>query len=385
MGRAERNHGIGKSGDKRQAPKMDEVLGKQARKAKGSRKKESSSKEGRRKKTVRKAGPLTKVLAALLILGILAGGGSLAWQFLHSGFGGGLISFGKSSQEFDDGEVTILMLGSDERELEEASRADTIMVGRFNFKEGWVRIISIPRDTRVKIPGYKDNKINAAYALGGEPLLEETIEGFYDIEIDRYMAINFFTFQEAVEKLGGVTVVMDKPLKDKDWGLDLQAGPNLLTGEVALNFVRFRGTPTADLGRIGRQQLFIKALASDIKNKANVFEQADIISGMFSELSTNLSLNELFYMFNSYKKLDDFHISTWMSAGKTDMIDGVSYVIPTSGIAKDAQGFLNGELVVLADEEGGIFPELVSLKEKAEADREAAEKAAEEFRKGSST
>ena len=273
MGRAERNHGIGKSGDKRQAPKMDEVLGKQARKAKGSRKKESSSKEGRRKKTVRKAGPLTKVLAALLILGILAGGGSLAWQFLHSGFGGGLISFGKSSQEFDDGEVTILMLGSDERELEEASRADTIMVGRFNFKEGWVRIISIPRDTRVKIPGYKDNKINAAYALGGEPLLEETIEGFYDIEIDRYMAINFFTFQEAVEKLGGVTVVMDKPLKDKDWGLDLQAGPNLLTGEVALNFVRFRGTPTADLGRIGRQQLFIKALASDIKNKANVFNR----------------------------------------------------------------------------------------------------------------
>lgn len=380
MGRLEKNHGIQpKAKDRKRDGAREEVLGKKAMKAKKNAEPEGKGNGKKGKKEEKPKKPLNRILLILLMLFILVGGGSLAYQFLNSGLISSVVPFVPMNHKFNDGEVTILMVGSDARNLKEPSRSDTILVGRFNFKEGWLRMISIPRDSLVPIPGYADNKINSAYALGGIDLTQKTIEKLYGITIDRSIEINFFTFQSMVDKLGGVEIIWEeeKPLIDSEWGLYIYPGSNILKGEVALNFVRYRHTAIADLGRISRQQLFIKSLAHDIKNKANVFEQADIISGMFSELKTDLSLNELFYMFNAYKNLDDFRITTWMSAGETKTIDGGSYVIPDTNIKKLSQGFLDGSLVVAADDEGGVFPELITLEEKAEIDRKAAEKAAE--------
>jgi polyisoprenyl-teichoic acid--peptidoglycan teichoic acid transferase len=75
-------------------------------------------------------------------------------------------------------------------------------------------MISIPRDTSVKIPGKTANKINAAFAFGGVELTKETVEDFYNIKIDRTMVVNFETFTDAVDKLGGVDIIWEdeKPL-----------------------------------------------------------------------------------------------------------------------------------------------------------------------------
>ncbi len=354
---------------------MEEILGKKALKVKNNKNKKNSKKESKKKK-----GPLNKILATIAILLVLLTGGYLAFHYIISGSISNAIPFVPKTIEFDDGEVTILILGTDGREEIDGDRSDTIIVCRLNLEEGYARMISIPRDTSVKIPGKGVNKINAAFAYGGVELTKETIEDFYNLKIERTMIINFETFTDAVDKLGGVDIIWEEePLISPGWGVNIVTGVNKLDSVAALNFVRFRDTPAADLGRIGRQQLFLKSLARDIKNKANFIQQLDIINSIYKGIETDLTLSEMMYIFNSYKEFDNFNITTWMSAGDVGRSDALgSVIIPDKNIVELAHGFLDGELVVSHEDEGGIFPELITLEEKAIADQEEAKKAAEE-------
>ncbi|MDD2370923.1 MAG: LCP family protein [Firmicutes bacterium] len=371
MGRVDKLH-KSKTGNKKSKDNasMDAVLGKQARKIKN-----GSNIKGKKKK---KTNPLNRFIFIMAFILVVLAGAFMTFQYMTNGSKS--LSFIPNSQKFNDGEVTILMLGTDGRTEVDGDRSDTIILGRFNFKEGYVRMISIPRDTYVEIPGHGSEKINAAYAYGGVDLTKQTIENFYDITIDRTMEVSFETFTDSVEKLGGIEIVWDdeEPLIYEPYGLNIQPGINKLDAETALKFVRFRGTPTADLGRIGRQQLFLKSLAHDIKSKANLIQQVDIITSMYKGIKTDLSLSEMMYMFNSYKELDNFKITTWMSIGYLDKIDGASVIIPEDNVAELARGFLDGDLVTSTDKEGAIFPELISQKEKAIAQQEDAKTIAEE-------
>lgn len=354
---------------------MEEILGKKALKVKNNKNKNNGNKKSKKQKK-----PLNKILSIIAILLVLLTGGYLAFHYIISGSISNAIPFAPKTIEFDDGEVTILILGTDGTAGIDGERSDTIIVCRLNLEEGYARMISIPRDTRVKIPGKNTNKINAAFAYGGVELTKETIEDFYNIKIERTMIVNFVTFTEAVDKLGGVDIIWEdeEPLISDEYKLNIKQGVNKLDSVTALNFVRFRGTPTADLGRIGRQQLFLKALGSEIKNKANFIQQLDIINNIYKGIETDLSLSEMMYIFNSYKEIDNFKITTWMSAGNPEYVDGISYVLPDKNIVELAHGFLDGELVVSHEDEGGIFPELITLEEKAIADQEAAKEAADE-------
>lgn len=356
---------------------MEEILGKKALKVKNIK---NGAKKNSNKKSKKKKGPLNKILAIIAILLVLLTGGYLAFHYIISGSISNAIPFVPKTIEFGDGEVDILILGTDGREEVDGDRSDTIIVCRLNLEEGYARMISIPRDTSVKIPGKGVNKINAAFAFGGVELTKETIEDFYNLKIERSMIINFETFTDAVDKLGGVEIIWEEePLISPEWGVNIVPGVNKLDSISALNFVRFRDTPAADLGRIGRQQLFLKSLARDIKNKANFIQQLDIINNIYKGIETDLSLSEMMYLFNSYKEFDNFNITSWMSAGEVGRIEGLgSVVIPDKNIVDLAHGFLDGELVVSHEDEGGIFPELITLEEKAIADQEEAKKAADE-------
>ncbi len=376
MGRVDKLHKNKATNTKRaDNSSMEEILGKKALKVK------KKKPENKKVKIKKKKGPLNKILATIAILLILITGGYFIFHFITTGSISNAIPFVPKTVEFEDGEVTILILGTDGREDIDGDRSDTIIVCRLNLEEGYARMISIPRDTKVKIPDKGTNKINAAFSFGGVELAKETVEDFYNIKIDRTMTINFEIFTEAVDKIGGVDIIWEdeKPLISKESGLDIKQGVNKLDSVTALSFVRFRDTPTADLGRIGRQQLFLKSLARDIKIKANFIQQLDIINSIYKGIETDLSLSEMMYIFNSYKEFDNFKMTTWMSAGYVDKIEGLgSVVIPEDNIDKLAQGFLDGELVVSTEDEGGIFPELITVEEKAIADQEEAKSVADE-------
>jgi LCP family protein required for cell wall assembly len=150
-------------------------------------------------------------------------------------------------------------------------RSDTIMVVRVDPKSNDAKVLSFPRDLWVDVPGLGKGRINSSLEFGGPDKLIETIKTNFDIDINHYVQVNFAGFKGLVDKIGGVPVYFDTPVKDQG-GLNVtSAGCNTLDGTGALAYVRARHMkylnengywksldPTSDLGRISRQQDFIK-------------------------------------------------------------------------------------------------------------------------------
>jgi LCP family protein required for cell wall assembly len=156
--------------------------------------------------------------------------------------------------------VYVLVLGIDYVPGAAARRSDTIFVA--SLREGDVRILSIPRDTHVKFPDGRVEKVNAAYALGGAELARRVISNFLGVEIKYYIVINYEGFEKLIDLVGGVTLTVDKPLKDEKTKppIDIPAGTQKFNGKMALGYVRYRDPTTGDLGRLQRQRQLIEAL-----------------------------------------------------------------------------------------------------------------------------
>jgi LCP family protein required for cell wall assembly len=172
--------------------------------------------------------------------------------------------------------TTWLLVGSDSREgLTEDQQADLATGGDLgNSRTDTILLVhvpatgsgtpttmvSIPRDSYVPIPDNGTDKINAAFALGGAPLLAHTVEQATGLRLDHYAEIGFGGFARVVDALGGVTMCPTEPLNDPLAGIELPAGCQKLDGRNALGFVRSRATPRADLDRMVHQREFMAAL-----------------------------------------------------------------------------------------------------------------------------
>ncbi|UVO14062.1 LCP family protein [Mycobacterium sp. SVM_VP21] len=180
--------------------------------------------------------------------------------------------------------TTWLLVGSDSRadltlqEQQDLSTGGNIGNGRTDTvllihlpgpgSESTATVVSLPRDSYVTIPGYGKDKINAAYTLGGAPLLTRTVEQATGLRLDHYVEIGFGGFASLVDALGGVTLCPDEPIDDPLAGLNLPAGCQQLSGAAALGYVRSRATPRADLDRMAHQRLFLSALLARITDPA---------------------------------------------------------------------------------------------------------------------
>lgn len=140
---------------------------------------------------------------------------------------------------------------------------DTIMI--LHQGENGPYLVSIPRDSYVDVPGHGKNKINAAFALGGEKLLTRTVEEATNLRIDHYAEISFLGFVDVVDALGGVRMCVPKGgLHDEKSGADFDAGCQEMNGTQALAYVRARySDPQGDLGRVKRQRQLISAVAHE--------------------------------------------------------------------------------------------------------------------------
>lgn len=121
-------------------------------------------------------------------------------------------------------------------------------------------MVSIPRDSYVPIPGYGRDKINSAFAMGGAPLLAQTVEQATGLRLDHFVEVGFSGFAVVVDALGGVTICPAAPISDPLAGIDLPAGCQKLDGRTALGYVRTRATPRADLDRMVNQRQFMSVL-----------------------------------------------------------------------------------------------------------------------------
>lgn len=214
------------------------------------------------------------ILLALLLVGVLAlvGGGAWIDTSLHR-----ITAFDSYPDRPAPGHGTNwLLVGSDSRQdLTPEQQADLATGGDIgNGRTDTILLVhipalgsstpptmvSIPRDSYVPIPDDGKDKINAAFSLGGAPLLAQTVEQATGLHLDHYAEIGFGGFADLVDAVGGVTVCPAEPMSDPLAGIDLPAGCQQLDGRNALGFVRSRATPRADLDRMVHQRQFMSAL-----------------------------------------------------------------------------------------------------------------------------
>lgn len=143
-----------------------------------------------------------------------------------------------------------------------SQRTDTIMLMHIPWFGGQKVLVSIPRDSYVYIPGYGMNKINAAYAFGGAPLLVKTFEQASGVHINHYMEIDFSGFAAMTDAVGGVQICPEYPINDPLANIDIPAGCQSADGKTALGYVRSRQTARGDLDRVEHQREFLNSFAA---------------------------------------------------------------------------------------------------------------------------
>ena len=187
--------------------------------------------------------------------------------------------------------VSILVLGRDSRDpTNDSGRADTIMLLYLDPGQKQATLLSIPRDTLVDIAGYGQDKINAAYAFGGEELMIKTVSNFLNAKINHFVTIDFDGFVKLIDTLGGVDITIERPLIDPKTGANFSAGNHHLTGEQALAYSRSRSTELADIGRIQRQQYLFKGLIDQKLNAQYLGKIPDYFNILVENTKTDLDL-----------------------------------------------------------------------------------------------
>jgi polyisoprenyl-teichoic acid--peptidoglycan teichoic acid transferase len=219
----------------------------------------------------------------------------------------------------------VVLLGSDAR-AGEASRSDTIVVAKAGGG-----MLAVPRDTLVDIPGVGEDKINAAFASGGPELTVETLENLTGVRMNDYVIVHFGGVEEIVDALGGITLDVGKPIKV---GIDgrrvyIPAGTQTLDGTEALAYVRYRGGPTADIGRIGRQQKFLRELAHESTSPTKLLRLPATARATWRNIDTNMNPLEAarFAVRTRLSGIGDAELYP----GTPQYIGGISYWVPDKG------------------------------------------------------
>ena len=229
--------------------------------------------------------------------------------------------------------ATILVMGVDVRE-DDVGRSDTLMVATVDPHTDQATLLSIPRDTRVRIYGYGYDKINAAYAFGGEPLTEKTVENFLGIDIDHYVIVNVHSFVKIIDAIGGVDIYVPKRMYyedpwDDDGGLliDLYPGQQHMDGKTAVTYVRYRDEE-GDIGRVKRQQQFMEACLDKVTSPEIITHIPEIIREVMYAVETDMSFRELLELAGTLKAAQSNGLVTDMVPGYPLYIDDISYWIP---------------------------------------------------------
>lgn len=225
-----------------------------------------------------------------------------------------LVPEGQTFSDMDKENLNILILGMDKNWTEDnlmytkGARTDTIMVANLNIKEKKVGLLSIPRDCLVSIPDYYDEKINAAYSLGGVELARKTVEEVLQIEIDYYILVKVNALPELIDAIGGVELYVEKDMDyDDNWGhlhIHLKEGWQTLNGDRAEQYSRFRNDEEGDLGRIRRQQQVICAVKDKVLSPALYSKIHKIIEATYKNVETDLSPGQILDLARIYKDIE---------------------------------------------------------------------------------
>lgn len=204
--------------------------------------------------------------------------------------------------KLDEQVINILLIGEEKIGSGDANgRSDSMMIASMNTETKSLKLVSIMRDCYVSIPGYRDNKLNAAFAFGGGELLCETIEQNFGIKLDGYVRVNFAGFRKLIDSLGGVEIELTEAeaqylnttnyISDKTQR-NVVPGKQIATGTQALGYCRVRKRAAIngendDFGRTYRQRAVLSQVYDKVK-ELNVVDAVSLVNELLPSVTTNI-------------------------------------------------------------------------------------------------
>ncbi|MCL2525970.1 MAG: LCP family protein [Coriobacteriia bacterium] len=251
----------------------------------------------RRRRRNKKRAIIALSVVGALFLGAVAAGAATYWS-IHSRM---TVPAAKVPQALQDTPTpppaepfNVVIFGTDSRDPKQYDHTDTIILARVDPGQKKVWMVSVPRDTRVEVPGHGARKINAAYILGGPDAAIQAVEDVTGQDVDYFITVNFYGFEHIIDSMGGVNI--DVPIAIDDRAADftpdgrasrIAPGPQILDGAHALTFVRHRkGYADADIGRTRAQQLFFRAVIAQLSDVPMTR-----LPGLANSLANNVKTN----------------------------------------------------------------------------------------------
>ncbi|WP_167955953.1 LCP family protein [Anaerosporobacter faecicola] len=200
----------------------------------------------------------------------------------------------------DDRIINILLVGSDKRaSWTQTGRSDSAMIATLDLKHKKLKLTSLMRDMYLTIPGYGENRFNAAYSFGGVSLMYETIATNFGIRLDGYAVVDFSAFKKVINTIGGVKITLtDEEYQylttayKKGSVLKLKPGMNVMNGTQALAYTRIRQDGQGDFGRTGRQRKVLQAIFTEAKSMS-LTELIDLANEIIPSISTDLTNDQI--------------------------------------------------------------------------------------------
>jgi len=219
--------------------------------------------------------------------------------------------------------TNILILGIDTGEpYNRRPRSDTIMIYSIQPCKNRILEVSVPRDSRVQVPGHGVMNINRAFEIGGASLSEKTVEQLFNVRIHRVAVVDFAGFTKLIDAIGGITLTVEEEFNEKyNVRPPLPTGRVTLNGQQALVYVRVR---RSDIERVQRQQQFVHALYEQIIAKKVYITLANFILNNPDVIVTNFSNSELLSMAKNANRYASYKLETVFLRGKAATIDGLS-------------------------------------------------------------
>lgn len=258
------------------------------------------------------------------------------------------LSISPEIPKYEETEIlNVLLFGLDSRVEGQRSRSDAIIIATLDTKEKKIKLSSLMRDTYVSIPDRQDNRINAAYAFGGPQLAIRTVNENYNMNIEKYVTVDFFSLEKIINKLGGVEIeikeyeigYINNVIRDlnNDYEDDIdsmlisESGKHNLDGRQAVAYSRVRKVGNGDFERTDRQRMVLTNLIAKI-SKINIVEVYSLLDILFSEIETNLSKSEIIKfgsigLISSKNSVDEIRLP-YEGTYQHKMIRGMAVLVP---------------------------------------------------------
>lgn len=276
------------------------------------------------------------VLTGLFVAGIVTIGAAI-YGFTHtsSPVSNSSAVAQESADTTVDKRINILLLGVDDGDPDTPGaprRSDTMIVASVKLGDGKINLLSIPRDTRTVIPGRSgEDKITHAFAYGGPHLAARAVEQMLGIPIDYYVVIDWKAFIRVIDILGGVDMNVEQAMNYDDpyenLHIHLAKGYQHLDGHQAGEYVRFRHDELGDIGRVQRQQQFLKVLGNELLQAGTIFKLPALVTTIRQYVQTDMPLTTMAKLAGGLKNMQLDSMHTAMLPGDFATIDQVSYWI----------------------------------------------------------